>query len=495
MMWAASLVWWGLGTALAAEEVESEPISLPQAIEEALQTNLELRQRAIDVGLAETGLTRARSRWDPTLGLSASTSTSNQPNNNLFVGEEVLSISSGRWSASLSQSLPTGGQLSAAWFESRTTSTDETLINPTTVSNGANLSLAQPLLRGGGPAALWDLRRTRLGLTRAQIGWRASVEQAILDVSAAYWRLVAADQRQALAVQSRAIAAESVSDMEDRYDAGFVGSGDVLQMRRAFGAARLSEVGAEAARQQANNALCRLLGRDVRTPPHLTPSDAPLVPESLPDEAAILTSAMANNAGYLQATLDRSTAELAVKGLRNQALPDLALNGDVGLSGLGNTAAEARRTTTSGEFNAWSVGASVSVPLLGRAARANVRQARMDAETARLAFEAAEQDLVLRVQDAVRAVQRDRLQVELATETERVAALALEADRELLTEGRGSSRNVAQSLELLQQAGVALLESQIGLQRSLLELKRVAGTLIAPADLPEPDQVRSAALQ
>ncbi|MEO0602733.1 MAG: TolC family protein [Myxococcota bacterium] len=483
-----------MGLALAVEEapeVDGEALTLPAALEEALGANLELRRSAIDVGLAETNLVRARGRWDPFLAVNASTSMSNAPNNDQFVGQDVLSISSGSWSASVGQDLPSGGRLSASWSESRTTTNALDVIDPTTVSNTASLGLDQPLLRGIGPASLWDLRRTKVSVSRAQLGWRASVEQSILDVSAAYWRLVAADLRSELAVQSRSIAEGSVNDMEERYQAGFVGSGDVLQMRRAFGSARQREVTAEADRQQANNRLCRLLGRDVRQPPRLVPTDVPRIPEALPDEAAVLEQALVRNARFRQATLDLDSATLAVKGVRNQALPDVSVNGQLGLSGLGGDAATARRETLSGDFNRWSVGARVAVPLLGRAARANLNQAKLDAENARLAREAAEQDLVLRVQDAVRAVQRDRLRVELATETERVAALALAADRELLGEGRGSSRNVAQSLELLQQAGVDLLEAQIGLQGSLLQLQRVAGTLVGPGEVPDAADIRS----
>lgn len=479
------MVAWVVWCGLAMAETDGEPIALPAAIEEALTANIELRQQAIAVGLSEISLVRARGRWDPTLGLSTSTSVSNEPNNNELVGQDVLSVSSRRWSASIDQGLPGGGTVSASWSESRTTSNAINLRDASTVFDGASLSLSQPLLRGAGPADLWDLRRTRLSVDRAQLGWRAAVEQAILDVSGAYWQLVAADQRSALAVQSRAIAEEAVDDMQERYDAGFVGTGDVLQMQRALGASLQREVSAEAARRQANNRLCRLLGRDVHAAPHLVPTDEPIVPDTLPDEAAVLEHALDRNARYLQATLDLQSARLAVRGTRNQALPDLSVSGQLGLSGLGDDAATARRQAVSGDYNAWSVGAQVSVPLLGRTVRTGLRQAKLDADNARLAREAAEQDLVLQVQDALRAVQRDRMRVELATETERVAALALEADRELLTEGRGSSRNVAQSLELLQQAGVDLLEARIGLQRSLLELKRVAGTLVAPDEVPD----------
>lgn len=475
-----------------AAAAEPEPLTLPAAIEEALSANLELRREAIAVGLNEAGLVRARGRWDPALGFRASTDVSNSLNNDSLIAQDVISVSSTSWSASLSQALPTGGRLGASWSEFRSTSDNPNLFDATTVSTSASLSIDQPLLRGFGPAALWDLRQAELSVTQAQIGWRASVEQAVLDVADAYWRLVAADQRAALSEQSRAIAEDAVADMEERFEAGFVGSGDVLQMRRTFGTARQSEVSAIAAREAANNALCRLLGRDVRDAPTLDPVDTPVVPDALPEAASVLASAMERNARFVQARLGVDQARLAVKQQRSQALPDLSLSGNFGVTGLDVDAAGARRTALAGDFNAYGVGASIAVPLLGRATRAGLREAKLNAEDARLSQLAAEQDLVLRVQNALRAVQRDRLQVELATETERVAALALQADQELLADGRGASRNVALSLEQLQAAGISLLEAQIALQASLLEVQRVAGTLVAPADVPDAARVRSA---
>ena len=359
-------------------------------------------------------------------------------------------------------------------------------MNPTVVFDRVDVSLSQPLLRGGGPAALWGLRGAKLNVSRAQLDWRARVEQAILDVSAAYWRLVSADRSWQLAIRSRQTAETSVEDAQERFDEGFAGSGDLLQVQRALGTARQAEVLAEAERIAANNALCRLLGRDVADPPTLVAVDEPDLPATLPTYDQVMTEARDRNALFLQARIDADQAELAVKGLRNRALPDLSVSGSFGVSGQDVDAAAARRATLTGDLNSWNVGASVSLPLLGRAQAADLRQARYDQRSAELAYEAAEQDLVLRVQSAVRSVQRDRLSVELATATLAFAEAALEADQERLTDGRGSTRDVVQSLEARDAAAAGQLQSQIALQRSLLELRRVAGTLVGPDDLPDP---------
>lgn len=475
-------MWWIAWVAVAA----AEPLTLQDAIHEALSSNLELKRAGLAVGISELSLVRARSAFEPQLSVSASTSASNSPNNDTNVGQSILSLSSSSVSASVSQRLPTGGSATLSVSENRSTTNALDAFEPLVFGNRASISLSQPLLRGFGPAALWGLAGARLNVTRAQLDWRANVEQSVIDISTAYWRLVSAERSYQLALQSRALAERSVEETQERFDEGFAGSGDLLQVQRALGSAKQAEVISEAEREAANNALCRLLGRDVLNAPLLEPSDAPGVPTSLPAFDVVLTQARTSNADFLRQQLDAEQAELRVKDLRNQALPDLSVNGNLGLSGQANTAPLSRLWVLSGGLNAWSVSATMSVPLAGRSLHANRQQAKLDARSAELTLEAAEQDLVLRVQQALRSVERDLLQVELATETLRVAELALEADQERLRDGRGSTRDVVMSSEARDQAAAGRLRAQIGLQRSLLELKRVAGTLMGPGELPTP---------
>ncbi|MEZ4234684.1 MAG: TolC family protein [Myxococcota bacterium] len=461
-----------------AAAATAAPLALDEALEEALAANLELRRARIALGLADQALVRARASFDPSLAGSLRASGANAPNNDQFVGQDVLRTSATSWSAALDQPLPTGGSVALSWWESAASSNALDVIRGDTVSDTVSLSLRQPLLRG--TTALAGVALARSAREDAALRWRSAVEQAMLDTSDGYWRLVSARTTLDLAVRSREIAEQSLAEAQERYDEGFAGTGDVLQVERALGAARQEEVVARAEVEAAEQALRRLLGRSVAEVEPIEPTDAPARPDAVPDADSVLALARDGNAAWLLQRNAADRAHLARRVARNAALPDLSVDAGLGRSGLGATAAEARQQALGGTYNDWSVGASVAVPLPGRALRADLAAASLEAADAELALAAAEQDLVLQVQEAVRQAERDRLRVALAGDTVRYAQLALEADQELLREGKGATRNVVDSLEALDRETAAELAALIDLQRSLLELKRVAGTLVDP---------------
>jgi outer membrane protein len=454
----------------------AEPLHLDEALEEALAANLELRQQALALDISERSLVKARGAFDPTLNLSASTAANNSPNNDQFVGQEVLRTSSAAWSAGVSQLLPTGATASLTWWETSFSSNAQDVITGDTVSERLSFTVSQPLLRGVG--GMWNLNGARITYDDAEFRYRQAVEQTMIDVSDRYWRLVSASMSLDLAIRSREIAEQSVLETQERYREGFAGIGDVHQVERALGTAQQAEVFAQAEAEAAELTLRRLLGRDVLAAEPLDAVDRPLVPTDLPGFEEVLSLAREANAQWLRDRLAYDQQSLGARRTRNLALPDLRVNGGVGLSGLAGTAPESRDLLASGDFNDWNVSATMSMPLPGRALRADLETARMQQVNADLDLEAAEQDLVLRVRAAIRQVDRDRARASLATATVRFARLALDSDQELLREGKGATRNVVMSLDSLNQATAAELVAQIDLQRSLLELKRVAGTLV-----------------
>lgn len=452
------------------------PLHLDDALEEALGANIELRQQALAWDITERSLVKARAVFDPTLNVSASTSANNSPNNDQFVGQNVLRTSSAGWTAGVSQYLPTGGSASVSFSENQFSSNAQDVIDSDTVSERLYLNVSQPLLRGTG--AMWSVRSAKLTLDDAELRYRAAVEQAMIDTSDRYWRLVSARMSLELAIRSREIAEQSVRETKERYEEGFAGIGDVHQVERALGTAQQAEIFAQAEAQAAELTLRRVLGRDVRADESLDVVDRPMPPATVPSVEQVLALALEGNAQWLRDKLAYDQAVIGARRTRNSALPDVRVSGGVGLSGLAGTATESRELLLRGDFNDWNVAATVSMPLPGRALSADLAAARMNQQNAQLDLEAAEQDLFLRVQAAVRQVERDRARAELAEATVRYAQLALQSDQELLREGKGATRNVVTSLETLNQATAAELAAQIDLQRSLMEMRRVAGTLV-----------------
>jgi outer membrane protein len=459
-----------------ASIAHAEPLTLAEALSEAFGANPELRVASLGLARSEAELLAAQGAWDPRLTGSVFADASTSPTNDRIDGTARLVSGARTVSAGLHQSVPTGGELGLDWSESSASSNSRNAIAADTVSDRLTLSVTQPVLSGIGPDL--GVARARLGLDRETLALRQAREELVVDVSTAYWTLVAARTSLDLAARSREVAEGSAAETQVRYDQGFAGSGEVLQVQRALGEARQSEVVAAAGVESAEAALRRLLGRAVVGGASIEPADRPTVPEDLPTVDEVLPLARDNAADWLMQELDARSAALDVRSARRAALPALDLTGAIGSTGLGESSEVSRRALATGEFVDWSVGTTLAVALPARTLRAELTEARLDEQVARTTLDAAEQDLALAVQSAVRAVALDRSRVALSDETVRVAGLALASDQELFREGRCPARQVVDSLEALGRAQADQLSAQIDLQRSLLEVRRLAGTLL-----------------
>ena len=462
-----------------SEAADGEALSLRQAFAEALNANPELGVARMGLESAEWSVVSAAGGFDPSLSVGVDRSSSRSPTNSAVDGATSVTTSSDGWSTSVSQAVPTGGTVAIGWQESRSTSDSANAVFATSVSGSAWLTVRQPLLDGLGPSvSLQAVRGARRDLRMAELRWRDSVEGLVVNVSEAYWGLLAAIQRAELARRSKDIAERELTDTLERQEEGFAGSGDVLQVERAVGSARQRVVVAEAEVSASQARLARLMGRRLVDMPRFQPVDVPELSDTGVDLSASLERALQANVYWLQARIATEDAEDALRMARNEALPDLDLSGSVGFSGLAANGVDARAEVLGGDNRAWALGADLSVDLPARAARASRSQARLSRDQALLGLRGAEEDLVLVVQDAVRQVTRDESRVALAEQTVDAARKALEADQELLREGRGSTRNVIISLESLDEAQAGLLQARIDLQASLLRLARVEGRLL-----------------
>ena len=225
--------------------------------------------------------------------------------------------------------------------------------------------------------------------------------------------------------------------------------------------------------------LAGALGVDLRQRDELLPGDRPLRLAAPPLLERSLELARSNNASWLLAGLAAEQAHVDDLEARWTNLPSLDVSAGVGRSGLSADPADARRQVTEGDYAAWGVGADLSVPLPARTLVASRRAASLDRERSRIAYEQAGQTLQADVESAVRAVVRDNSRANLADQTLDAARRGLEADQELLRDGRGSTRDVVRSREALQSSEVDALEAQINLQQSILQLLAVEGSLLS----------------
>jgi len=455
-----------------------EPLTLEDAVARAMRDNLELASQRHENFIADLDLQEARASFDPRVTASARTGGSRTPTNNLNDGGDVVTSSSGSWSTGLSTSLPTGGSASVNLSETTSSSDSANAAAAQFTTDNLSVNASQPLLRGAFFGDLSSLRDAHLRVVEQDLQWRDQVEQLTLDVGDAYWGLVSARQGRELADRAVELAERQLAETEERQSAGFAGSGDVLQVQITVGQARREQVNAITRLEGAEASLARILGIPQREGADLDPVDSPLVSDQKPERDALLDSALAHNAGFLLAGLQHERSVRSAKRARNAALPDLSVDGNAGWSAGDETAGTARANLTGAPSPSWGLGVSVSLPLLMRDTQAQYGVAKLRQDQAELSLKAAEQDLILEVDGAMRKVVSDRANLEVAKQTLEHATLSLEAQRELLSEGRGSTRDVVDALESLRAAEATKLEAEISCQGSLMRAFQVSGTLL-----------------
>lgn len=461
-------------------------LPLSEAWDRAVRDNPEIREARLALEEARLALRQARGAFDPTLGVGVDRGVTAGVATDAETGQRAAThTTSTAWSVAVDQALPTGGTVGLAWTETRADNTGSAA--RTTWDDGAWLTLTQPLLEGLGPVpARAGVRRAARDLDRQVLAWQGALEDLLLEVSAAWWRAVVAEESLALAARSLAVAEGQGAETRARLEQGFAGLNDLLQVERQVGVARQAYVNAGAEAEAARFGLCRQLGVPLAACPvfQLPRPDVagaatlPAANAADPTLDEALAVAWQRNVAFLDQRLEVAQAEDDLRVARWNALPSLDLGGSVGWSGLADGPEDARAEVFTDAAPGWAVGVDLSLPLPGRDPWAGLAQTRLARDRALLRLEAAAQDLEGEVREALRDVSRDRARVDLARQTVAAADKALALDQELYREGRCSSRDVVLSLEGLDAAQATRLAVEASLQASLLRLEQVRGVLI-----------------
>jgi outer membrane protein TolC len=468
-------MWWWTTLAWAG------PLTFDEALDQALEANVEVASQRLGNEIVRHQLNRARGGFDPRLNGGLRIDQSQTPSNQATdVGgaAAVVTSSSRSWNVGINQALPTGGSLSASASESQTVTDSTNALSSRFVSSRVGVNLSQPLLRGVGLGEVATLRDAQLATATQELMWRQQLEQLVLSVSETYWGLVSARERLVLAERGVELARQQLADTRERLGEGFAGTGDVLQVQVSLGQAERSLVDARAGVGAAEDRLSRLLGQPLADGPAVEPSDLPTVPEALPEKAELLASARERNAQIGLARLALEQAERDARRGKNGALPDLSLDAGASVSAGGVEPAAVRTDLWTNPAPSYGAGLTLSLPVVPRQALADHAVAKIGLEQAKLAFQAAEQDLEVRVAEVVRDLDRNRAALANATDTRDVAVRSLAAQQELLAEGRGSTRDVVDALEALRSAEASELDARIQLQLAVLRAEQAAGLLV-----------------
>jgi outer membrane protein len=482
-------------------------LSLEQAVQMALEKNLDITIQRLNSQTYDLTLAGARAAFLPTVSALVGDQHQTAVPITLLTGGQQVATSTATVNGSLTQNLPrAGGSLHVTWNNNRV-NTNSFFYNYDPAFNAVlSAQYTQPLFRG----RRTDEARHQLVVTRANraisdVQLKTTITDTVTAVRNAYWDLVLAVESIDVAKASVDLAGHLVEENRQRVQAGRMTGLDLVTATAQEAADRHALVLAEGSRRTTELALKKLLvtgpddplWRDV-----IDPTDRPDDRATIFNLETAVQRALRERTDLAEAAQQAAANDATLQYLRDQTRPQVdvvATYAQAGLGGAqllraGGTAQGLAALTapvvgsTSGAYGSalsslasrnyptWGVALNVSYPIgfsaaKAEAARAQIQAAQVAAQTRQLEIQ-----VVNDVTNAAIQVRNAFDEIGTAKQARDLADQKLDAELKKFTVGLSTNYFVVQAQRDLADARNAVLHAQITYQQALVTLDRAQQT-------------------
>lgn len=462
-------------------------LSLREAVLLALKNNLDIAIANYNPKITAEGIIIAKAIFDPTFSLTLDANRTVSPTATQLAGAKVNTIENRDVNPSLTQQLPFGASYTLGMTNnrfntnSRFAQPDQGGINPS-YKSFLTLSITQNLLKNFGVevnTAPIKIARNNQAISVTQ--FRQQANQVITNVHNAYWNLVFAIEN--LEVQKRSLRlARELEDLNKaRVRAGVAAPVEVTQAEAQAAAQVQNVILAEKAIKDAEDQLKLIInfpdGERIwaRT---LLPADTPPFEAVQVNTDASIQEALEKRPEYAAQKLTIQNSDLNLRVARNQLLPSLQLQGNVGLNGLNGSAGGDLDRLTSGDFTQWSAGLVLTYPLGNRSARSAFIQAKLSHDQAETSLLNLKRQIIAQVREAVRRIEADVRRVEATRAARVLAEEQLRVEQKRLEAGVTTTFNVLSFQRDLAAAQASEIQAITTYNQDLANLELQKGTIL-----------------
>jgi outer membrane protein len=424
-------------------------VGLPDLILIVLQQNYPLQNSQRGVDRAQSFTRGEASRFKPefTLGSGAQYGDSKaspdpvSKTNNFNYGAEIGVL----------ENLPTGGTIVATTGLAR--DQNETEISGAADTNNdyytgnLNLSLNQPLLRGGGfEVGLSGLRQSRLNELSAHLENHINQRDASLDVIQRYYNILITISNIEVSQAALEVDEKAIKDEEYWvYEAGLHIPNEIALAQVQYFQDKLQVVQRKEQLLGQIEDLLETLGLPLNAPISFQELGGAVLDAELaqiPGRDAAVQEALANRPEIMLADIEVRSREIALEVANNNILPDLDLTADYGDTEISD---ELTRALNLDERRSWSAGIAISIPLPNTQRKETLKRAKLDLETAETNRIITERGIVSEVDSLIRQVQRSEESIDLLKKTVDQAAFSFELEQELFKTGERTSNDMREA--------------------------------------------------
>jgi outer membrane protein len=487
-----------VGRALPPETPGTQRVdlSLEQAIERALEKNLDIQSAKLSPQMQDYTLAAARAAFKPTLNGNYSFRNSSSNSTSQLDGGARVTQQVNSFGTSMSQRMKWQGAQVSFNFSNSRTSTDSSFStrNP---SFGSNLTFnySQPLLAGrtiDGQRLALETGQIQRQITDVQL--LTQIENVKAQVRTAYWAL--RQSIEAIEIQRRSLelSRRNFDDNKVKVEVGTVAEIDLVQLESQIAQGEQSLLAAEITWRNAEIALKRLLvesGSDDLYRATIIPTDLPSFEMTAVDIPAAVTRAIAQRADIETARQNIRISEMSLELSANSIKPQLGFTASYALAGVGGP--EFKRDTLGGapillqdggyfdairsivrnETPTWQLGLNFSKPLGLSSQKANHQRSLLGLEQSKTALKKTELDIETQVTRAGLDVQSRYKQLLAAQKSREAAERTLQAELTRFSVGMSTNFQVISLQNALTSARNSELSATINYINAIAEFDRV----------------------
>jgi outer membrane protein len=471
-------------------------MTLQEAIDRALEQNLDVQSARLDPAIQEYALDAARAAFTPTVSATYGYNNStNQSTSQLDGGARTINQRH-TFNASMAKTMPWyGGRLNAGFNNTRTASNNAfSTLNPS-YNSSLSFSYTQPLLAGlkiDNQRAALQTQLLITDITELQV--QSLIENITFDVTQAYWGLRATIEQIEIQRRSLAQAEQLLEDTRISVQMGRMVELQLAQAEAQVASAQQSLLNAEIQWRNQELAFKRLL---------LGGADDPLLYQTVnpTDDASAITpevdirtateSALTQRTDIRQQRQQLEVTKVNMDVVRSNALPDLNLSAGYSLQGIGGN--RFRRDELGGDpvliapggywdglesisrFDTptWQVNLTGSYPIGTNVNRLDLEQTRLELRQAELSLRNQELGVITQVSAAGLAVRNTFLQIEAARRAREASERNAQAELLRFSVGLATNFEVVSAQNALTTARLSELQAIINHMLAIAEFERV----------------------
>ncbi len=466
-----------IGSMLLGAAGSAAPLTLDEAIRQALQRNQQMKVSAFSGDIARAQVLAQYGAFDPALTFSRTTREDESPGSLNPLATQLTKTDD--YSLTLNGYTPWGMTYSLGGSATSQRGTFNAFSDRFVTFAG--VTVTQPLLRGFGfSSGLYGLRVAKADRGIADWQHRQTVIDTVTSVILVYNNLVQAQDSLRIARMSRDLAMQLYEQNVRRNEIGSTSDAEVVQARARVANREEQILFAERNVRDIENQLRLLVGETAFAPDGASVEVEPLPPATpiAINPAQDLKLAYELRPDYQAARLGVDKRRYDAALARNQLLPQLDFVGSYGYSGTDPDFGAARAQVRNRDNQAYSAGVVVSVPIFFAEGRGRARAARLSLRQGEADLARIEADIALAIATAAGQLETTRARVAATRAARDLANQALEAEQKRFTAGTTTTFFVLQFQESLIDVETRYFRALADERRAIANYERETGTTL-----------------